>query len=196
MESINKNKIKKYAASALIVASLLLPKGITALEVPEEHLDKWCPLNKILGVEHQIDKINSLPGYTAKYSSDGIFDASKLENGKYYVIYNDGTTKEYTINNAEYNGENLPSPIHFSENDGEVILIKTSKKDEIITDNYENGMQKREETTSHLQNGNIESVIKVYDENGNLKSELKQIHDANDNLIDDNEIIYDADKKR
>lgn len=141
MENINKNKIKKYAASAIIVASLILPtKGIVALEAPNEHLDKWCPLNEYLGVEHQINKINSLPGYNAKYSGDGVFDASELENGKYYAIYNDGTTKEFTINNAGDNdvklpnGRYIPRPIHFADHGEEVILIKTDIKDEITYD--------------------------------------------------------------
>lgn len=199
MENINKNNIKKCVVAASVVITLLLPsKGIAALEPPKEHLDKWCSLNKYLGVEHQVDKINSIPGYNARYSSDGVFDASELENGKYYAIYNDGTTKEFIINNDKNNvsklpnGEIIPQPMHFSEQGREVILVN---KETTITDYYQNGNPEREETTRPLPNGNIESVISIYDENGSLKSELKQIRTPNDVLVQDIEIIYNRDKK-
>ena len=177
--NIDKSKIKKSAAIVLLVAALAGGKGCVASEAPEEHLDKWCPMNKVFGIEHQVKKINAIPGYKAMYLADGTIDQSLLENGKYYVIHTDGTKEEFSIDFINEN-DNLSNhgSVGFAKNE-EIILVKAREK-----------FGRRQETKRQLQNGNTETTTTVYDSVGNVMSELKQLHNASGTLFEEFETIY------
>lgn len=70
---MEKKKIVKYAAAGLLTTSLVIGVGLHLFDSNIDHLNEYCPLNSILGVEHQIHKINydySVYGINAYYENE------------------------------------------------------------------------------------------------------------------------------
>lgn len=73
---INKDKIVKYAASALLTASIAISVG-GIYEASVNHDIEYCMLNHIFGLEHQANQINRGTNsfrYEAVYIPEGGFD--------------------------------------------------------------------------------------------------------------------------
>lgn len=70
---MEKKKIAKYAAAGLLTASLVTGVGLHLYDSNVDHLNEYCPLNSILGVEHQIHEINNnygVYGINAYYENE------------------------------------------------------------------------------------------------------------------------------
>lgn len=95
----NKNNIIKVVAISTIIGALSLNKGIKVYDDNINHLSEWCPLNNILGIEHQIKRINK------DFGSHGI-QAYKVENNAVYltselnILYEDDNSFYFNLPNG------------------------------------------------------------------------------------------------
>lgn len=67
---MEKRDIIKYAASSILAGTLAYGGGLVLVESQTDHLNKYCLLNELFGLEHQVDKINheyADEGYFAEY---------------------------------------------------------------------------------------------------------------------------------
>lgn len=70
---IDEKKIKKFAGSALLLTALTLGGSVAINEYTVNHNDKICLLTRIVGYQHQVQKIDNDPdniknGIFAEYS--------------------------------------------------------------------------------------------------------------------------------
>ncbi len=87
---INKNKIVKYAASALLTASIAISAG-GIYEASVNHDNEYCMLNHIFGLEHQANKINRGTNnfrYEAVYIPEGGLETIPYGFTEYRGYYN------------------------------------------------------------------------------------------------------------
>ncbi len=65
-KKINKKNIIKYAGIGLVAAGMLTLGTMSIYDNGVNHLEEYCPLNRIFGIEHQVSEINN------NYSEEGI----------------------------------------------------------------------------------------------------------------------------
>ena len=58
---IDEKRIKKFAGSALLLTALTLGGSVAINEYTVNHNDKICLLTKIVGYQHQVQKIDNDP---------------------------------------------------------------------------------------------------------------------------------------
>lgn len=89
-----KRKIVTYASVGLVGVALATRAGISIVEKNVDHLNEYCPLNGLLGVNHQILKIN-------EHRSEG-YEAYPLDSDYYTIevepyITHDGNETHYSV---------------------------------------------------------------------------------------------------
>ena len=102
---ISKEESKKYkkvrgicmGVASIAVLGALCMQGIEICDGNVDHVNEYCPLNSVLGVEHQIKKINAMSGYSAYllddeyYKGDVLYTETvnpytyKTDEGTYFV---------------------------------------------------------------------------------------------------------------
>lgn len=88
---IDEKRIKKFAGSAVLLAALTLGGTIAINEYTVNHNDRICLLTKIIGYQHQIQKIDT--------------DADNIKNGifaEYSEIYYEAPSDEYSIHYKDH----------------------------------------------------------------------------------------------
>ena len=123
--SVDKKKIIKYTATGLLTTYIATSGIINLIETNIDHLHEYCPLNKILGIEHQIDEINEqygLAGLNAHYEDEiNIQETVKpttIQNEDGQIIY---TIPDGYILEGEVGIKNIHKP--------ERIVIKQKSKE-------------------------------------------------------------------
>lgn len=85
-KKINKKNIIKYAGIGLVFAGMISLEAMSIYDAKVDHLEEYCPLNQIFGVEHQINEINNMQnedGIHAYYAEDGLV---KIKSAPMQVI--------------------------------------------------------------------------------------------------------------
>lgn len=118
-KEINKKKIVKYAGAGLLATYLLTFGGMHLYDSHIDHLNEYCPLNNVLGLQHQVHKINN------EYSVYGI-NAFYAENGEAQLVSAPMKTK--------INGKVVEmTPIGYGLSNGKIVKnIKINDGEDVI----------------------------------------------------------------
>jgi len=82
-KKINKENLKKFA-SISILGTALVASGIAIEHASINHLIEYCPLNNILGVEHQLNAIKNIELYnTSEKNGETIYHTNDFRIYKY-----------------------------------------------------------------------------------------------------------------
>ena len=121
---IDRSKLgNKYINIPLILATTigLTIGGIEIKDNNVDHLNEYCPLNNLFGVEHQIDKINH------DYRSLGI-RAYYVEGDKTDIYYNYVDKIDKTDDALNYNSvveiPGVVKSVYFENNDPKILITK------------------------------------------------------------------------
>ncbi len=123
MKKINKKNIVKYAGVGLLATCLNVFNGMHLYDTQVDHLNEYCPLNDIFGVNHQIHEINK------NYVQDGI-KAYYTENGEVQLISGLKKTildgKKYYSAPVGYtlNGDQAVKNIKLANTDDGIVLTR------------------------------------------------------------------------
>ncbi len=78
-EEESKRRVKGACIGIASIALIgLCIQGIEVCERNIDHVNEYCPLNGILGVEHQIEKIDAMGGYSAYLLDDEYYKGDVL----------------------------------------------------------------------------------------------------------------------
>lgn len=88
---IDEKRIKKFAGSALLTTALVLGGTIAINEYTVNHNDRICLLTRIIGYQHQIEKIDT----DKDNIRDGIF-------AEYSEIYYESPKDDYSIHYKDH----------------------------------------------------------------------------------------------
>lgn len=112
---IDEKRIKKFAGSAVLLAALTLGGTIAINEYTVNHNDRICLLTKIIGYQHQIQKIDNDPdniknGVFAEYSEiyyevpEGYIihrnDMTGYKNVEGHTAYDPNSNEPYQVNDT------------------------------------------------------------------------------------------------
>ena len=56
---IDKKKIIKFAGAGILTGALVMGVGLHLYDANIDHLNEFCPLNNVFGLEHQVHEINN-----------------------------------------------------------------------------------------------------------------------------------------
>lgn len=101
---IRRNKIVKYAATAMLTASIAICAG-GVYESSVNHDNEYCMLNHIFGLEHQAKKINNGANgfrYDAVYVSEGGLDTIPDGFTLYQGVYDQHVIEYLTFYKGDY----------------------------------------------------------------------------------------------
>lgn len=110
----DKSKIIKYAGAGLLSVCVIAGAGISFKEKNVDHVNEYCPLNGILGIEHQVEKINE------QVSNE--YRAYAVEDGK-VELHSDFITE---------NGKNILPEGYVLEGDFGVKTVNVGTDDAVI----------------------------------------------------------------
>ena len=138
---MKKENIKKYVGAGMVSIAILAGAGLGIVEATTDHTHEWCPLNSILGVEHQMRKIeNSFEiayykdesGHTHSCNFDVIF----AKDGIVEYVRDAGFTmdedgkKIYHTSEGYLSGTKAVKRIQYAE--GDAIIINKSAPERIF----------------------------------------------------------------
>ncbi len=137
----DKSKIVKYAGAGVLSVCVIAGSGIYFKEKNVDHVNEYCPLNGILGIEHQIEKAN------AQLSSE--YRAYAVENHK-ADLYSDFITEngESVLPEGYVLDGNVGVKTINVENEDAVIITKSS----IVSDEFDNSKYYNPEIVKVLYN--------------------------------------------
>lgn len=138
----DKSKIIKYAGAGLLSVCVIAGSGIYFKEKNVDHVNEYCLLNEILGIEHQIKKINEqvsneYRAYAVEHGKVELHSDFITENGKTFLPAGYVLEDDYGVKTV-----NVPGP------DDAVIITKSS----IISDENDNCIYYNPEIVKVLYN--------------------------------------------
>ena len=142
---MTKENIKKYVGAGLLSIAILAGAGlcIEAIDLNIEHTEEWCPLNSILGVEHQMRKIENSYKFNSYYDESGDmyycdFDVIFAKDGivEYYtdatrISDENGNIIGYAAKEGYLSGTKAVKRVQYAEEDA-IIINKSAPERKII----------------------------------------------------------------